>query len=142
MTTPTAGIRASDAERDQIAKLLQTAAGEGRLTPEEAGERLAQAAVARYRHDLTGLVADLPALPRAVRRERPIAGAFWIVGGLLRAAVFVGLMLLFWRVALWPLVVFGIFGFAVTRAMRFGWYARRRWWMRHGPPARWVTEVR
>lgn len=142
MTTPATGIRASDAEREQIAKLLQAAAGEGRLTPEEAGERLAQASAARYRHDLTALIADLPALPRDIRRPRRMAGAFWIVGGLLRTAAFVALMLLFWRIAFWPMVVFGIFAFAVTRAVRFGWYARRRWWMRHGPPARWVTGVR
>jgi hypothetical protein len=141
MSTPATGIRASDAEREQIAKLLQTAAGEGRLTPEEAGDRLAQASAARYRDELSALITDLPALPREPARGRPV-GAFWIIGGVLRAAAFVGFMLLFWRVAFWPMVLFGIFGFAVIRAMRFGWYARRRWWMRHGPPTRWVTVVR
>jgi len=60
MKTPTTGVRASDAEREQIATLLQTAAGEGRLTPDEAGERLAQAQTARFRHELDQLVADLP----------------------------------------------------------------------------------
>ena len=34
MNSPMTGIRASDAEREQISKLLQTAAGEGRLTPD------------------------------------------------------------------------------------------------------------
>ncbi len=144
MNSPTTGIRASDTEREQIAKLLQTAAGEGRLTPEEAGERLAQASAARFREDLDQLVADLPSVTHELPRVRAVPRAFWVVGGLLRAAAFVGFMLLFWRIALWPTLLFGIFGFfAITRAMRYGWYARRqRWMMRRGWPDRRVTVVR
>ena len=144
MNTPTTGIRASDTEREEVAKLLQTAAGEGRLTPEEAGDRLAQASAARFRDDLDRLVADLPSITHELPRERPLPRAFWVVGGLVRVAAFIGFMLLFWRVALWPTLLFGIFGFfAMTRAMRFGWYARRqRWMMRRGWRDRWVTVVR
>jgi hypothetical protein len=144
MNSPTTGIRASDAEREQVAKLLQTAAGEGRLTPEEAGDRLAQASAARFRDDLDQLVADLPSVTHELPGVRPLPRAFWVVGGLLRVAAFVGFMLLFWRIALWPTLLFGIFGFfAITRAMRYGWDARRqRWMMRRRWPDRWVTVVR
>ncbi len=145
MKTPTTGIRASDAERDQVAKLLQTAAGDGRLTPDEAGERLAQASTARFRHELEQLIADLPpAIAREMPRRRSLPGTFWVVGALLRATAFVGLLLLFWRFAFWPLALFGMFAcFAVARAVRYGWYARRHsWMMRYGYPDRWMTVVR
>ena len=144
MNSPTTGIRASDAEREQVAKLLQTAAGEGRLTPEEAGERLAQASSARFRDDLDLLVADLPSATHELPRMRSVPRGFWVVGGLLRVAAFIGFMLLFWRIAFWPMLLFGMFGlFTMTRAMRFGWYAgRQRWMMRRSLPDRWVTVVR
>ncbi len=54
------GVRASDAERDHVAQILQTAAADGRLSPEEAGERLAAASAARLRDELARLIADLP----------------------------------------------------------------------------------
>ena len=147
MKTPMTGIRASDTEREQISKLLQTAAGEGRLTPEEAGERLAEAQGARYRHELEQLVADLPPVEVsdvARGRARSVPRAFWIAGALLRATAFVGFLLLFWRFAFWPMALLGMFAFfAFARAMRYGWSARRQWWMsRRGSPARWVTVVR
>src|SRR4029077_13200875 len=50
------GVRASDAERERIAQLLQSAAAEGRLSPDEAGERLAAATAAVYREDLERLI--------------------------------------------------------------------------------------
>ena len=143
MTTPMTGIRASDAEREQISKLLQTAAGEGRLTPDEAGERLAEAQSAKYRHELEQLVADLPPVLRDVRRGpgRSVPRAFWVAGAVLRATAFLGFLLLFWRFAFWPMAFLGMFAFfAFARAMRYGWYARRQWWsMRRGFPDRWVT---
>jgi hypothetical protein len=144
MNTPATGIRASDAEREQVAKLLQTAAGEGRLTPEEAGDRLAQASAARFRDELERLVTDLPSATPEPHGARPLPRTFWVAGGLLRVAAFTGFLLLFWRFALWPALLFGIFGFfAMTRAMRFGGYARRRRWMaRRGWPDRWGTVLR
>ena len=147
MNTPMTGIRASDAEREQISKLLQTAAGEGRLTPDEAGERLAEAQGARYRHELEQLVADLPAAVVSDMnrgRGRSVPRAFWVAGALLRATAFVAFLLLFWRFAFWPMALLGMFAFfAFARARRYGWYARRQWWMmRRGSPDRWVTVVR
>ncbi|HET9708634.1 MAG TPA: DUF1707 domain-containing protein [Gemmatimonadales bacterium] len=147
MTTPMTGIRASDAEREQISTLLQTAAGEGRLTPDEAGARLADAQTATYRHELERLVADLP--PAVVSdvtrgRGRSVPRALWVGGALLRATAFAAFLLLFWRVAFWPMAVLGMFAFfAFARAMRYGRHQRRQWWMmRRGAPDRWVTVVR
>ena len=144
MKTPMTGIRASDAEREQIAKVLQTAAGEGRLTPDEAGERLAQVQDARFRHELELLVADLPpVIARETPRARTVPRALWVAGALLRATAFVAFLLLFWRFAFWPMALVGMFAFfAFARARRYGWYARRQWWMRRGAPHRWVTAVR
>jgi hypothetical protein len=60
--TPSAnGVRASDAERDQVAALLQRHYEAGRLTTTELDERLAAAYAARTRRELDGLIADLPA---------------------------------------------------------------------------------
>ena len=66
------GVRASDAERERIAQILQGAAAEGRLSPEEAGERLAAASAATYREELHLLIADLPVARE--REERARAG--------------------------------------------------------------------
>ena len=142
MKTPMTGIRASDAEREQISKLLQAAAGEGRLTPDEAGERLAEAQGAKYRHELEQLVTDLPPAARDVDGQaRAVPRVFWIGAALLRATAFVGFLMLFWRFAFWPMAFLGMFAFfAFARAVRYGWYARRQWWsMRRGFPDRWVT---
>lgn len=56
--TPT--VRASDAEREAIVARLHQAVGEGRLSADEAGERIAAAYTARLRAELDGPVADLP----------------------------------------------------------------------------------
>ena len=60
---PTAGIRASDAERDATVERLSSATGDGRLTLEEFSQRMEQATVAKTRAELDRLVADLPAEP-------------------------------------------------------------------------------
>jgi hypothetical protein len=54
------GVRASDTERERVARILQAAAGDGLLTLEEVNERLDAAFAARFRHELTALTADLP----------------------------------------------------------------------------------
>lgn len=58
-------MRASDADRDRYAAILQDAYAEGRLTREEYDERLDRCMRARTYSDLEPLVADLPkgALP-------------------------------------------------------------------------------
>lgn len=53
-------VRASDAERERIAKLVSDAAGEGRLTIAEADERLERVYTTRFRHELAEFVTDLP----------------------------------------------------------------------------------
>ena len=60
-------LRASDADRERVAERLRTAAGEGRLTPEELEERLERAFSARTDAELEPLVADLPRPPRPPR---------------------------------------------------------------------------
>jgi uncharacterized protein (DUF2267 family) len=67
-TTPTVtppvldepAVRASDADRHRVERILQEALGAGMLTLEEVEERLAGAHAARFRHDLPPLVRDLP----------------------------------------------------------------------------------
>jgi len=56
----TADVRASDAEREHVARILRAAAGEGLLTLGEADERLAALYASRWRSGLTPLTADLP----------------------------------------------------------------------------------
>jgi hypothetical protein len=58
------GLRASDADREHVAELLNEAFAEGRLTTEEHGERLEAAYAARTMGELRPLVADLPVVFR------------------------------------------------------------------------------
>jgi Domain of unknown function (DUF1707) len=60
--------RVSDADREAVADRLRTAAGDGRLDPDELEERVAAAYAARTRGDLLPLTADLPDV-RVQRRE-------------------------------------------------------------------------
>jgi hypothetical protein len=59
-------VRASDAEREEVARVVQDAGAEGRLTLAETEERLAGIYEARFRHELTQYTADLP-----TDRDRP-----------------------------------------------------------------------
>jgi hypothetical protein len=63
-------LRASDADREAVAKRLGHAAVEGRLEPGELEERLHAALRARTYGDLQRLLADLPAKPMAWERRR------------------------------------------------------------------------
>lgn len=67
-------VLASDAERHEVASIVQTAGGEGRLTLTETEERLTAVYAARYRHELAELTQDLPRQKPAVRRvpARPV----------------------------------------------------------------------
>jgi hypothetical protein len=71
----TAGVRASDAERERTATLLREHTAAGRLTPEELDERLDGAFAARTVAELDALTGDLPALAELspVGRVRPLA---------------------------------------------------------------------
>lgn len=73
--TAPARLRASDAEREQVATILRAAIGEGRLTLPEGDERLATVYAARYRDELLPVTADLPDGGRRAVTETPDARA-------------------------------------------------------------------
>ena len=60
-------VRASDAEREEVARAVQAAGGEGRLTMAETEERLSGVYAARFRHELRQFTEDLPR-PRPQRQ--------------------------------------------------------------------------
>jgi len=64
-------MRASDADRDAAAGLLNAAFAEGRLTAEEHGQRLEAAYATRTWQQLHQLTADLPAPPGAAGPVAP-----------------------------------------------------------------------
>lgn len=120
-------VRASDAEREHVATALQRAAAEGRLSPEEAGERLAAASEAKYWDDLQRLVADLPLVPEESPRPRLL---LW---GVARFALFAIFALTFWgvwgvRLLLFPLAFMAVA--ILSRPWRYRRWRRfrgRRW---------------
>ena len=63
-------VLASDAERAEVATIVQTAGGDGRLTLIETEERLTSVYAARYRQELADLTRDLPR--QATRPARPM----------------------------------------------------------------------
>ena len=65
-------MRASDADRDAAAGLLNAAFAEGRLTAEEHGQRLEAAYATRTWQQLHQLTADLPAPPGAAEPVAPV----------------------------------------------------------------------
>jgi len=94
-------LRASDADRDLVIKLLSEAAADGRLTMSEHAERSEQALAARTLGDLTTLTADL-ALPAGqpikLYPRRSVTAAFarerregrWVVPDVLPVTAFFG----------------------------------------------------
>ncbi|NSC23658.1 DUF1707 domain-containing protein [Streptomyces albus subsp. chlorinus] len=56
-----ADVRASDADRDRVADILREALAEGRLDPEEHGERVDAVYAAKTMGELEPLIRDLPA---------------------------------------------------------------------------------
>src|SRR4051794_37944176 len=64
-----AGVRASDADREQVVDLLRDHYGAGRLSEDDLSERIESAYDARTVSDLEVLVADLP-FPRATTPRR------------------------------------------------------------------------
>src|SRR5262252_3775812 len=56
--TDRGALRASHADRDQVAEVLRVAAGDGRLSPAELDERLERALTARTYAELAVLIAD------------------------------------------------------------------------------------
>ena len=66
-------IRVSDAERQRVVDELTRHCADGRLTLEEAEERMGEAWAARTRADLAAVLRDLPrSAPRRSRRPEPV----------------------------------------------------------------------
>jgi fatty acid desaturase len=103
-----AAERIGDVDRERVAERLRTAAGEGRLTPEELEERLEAALSARTQADLAPLTADLPAeqRPRARRPRGDLRVFAWIAILLVAIWAFTGAGY-FWPV--WPILGWGAF---------------------------------
>jgi Domain of unknown function (DUF1707) len=121
-------LRASDAEREEVAERLRQASIEGRLLAEELEERLAAALTARTHGELDALVADLPR-PRSGRRNSrlplPRTGpqfALAVVMGMLAVivllvvAVVLASVFVFW--GFW--IVFGLVFFGRGHRGRYG----------------------
>ncbi len=128
-------VRASDAEREEYAKMLRAAMTEGRLTLEEGEERLARVYAAKYRDELPELTADLPDGGRRAPFENPevkadferqarrmLAGHTGLV--VVIAAVLVGLWALSGAHFFWPAIPLLFLTFSVLKAARW-----RRWAM-------------
>jgi Domain of unknown function (DUF1707) len=122
-----ATLRASDADREQIAERLRKATGEGRLLAEELEERLESAFTARTYGELDAVVADLPgATVRRRERPRPPAlSAVHVIALFILAPVILSLML---AVAVIVATLFSAWGLLLI----VGWFAfghgRRHYW--------------
>jgi hypothetical protein len=69
-------LRASDADRDRAASVLNSAMAEGRLTAEEHSDRLDGIYAAKTNADIAPYLADLPAhMPRSAVASRSASGA-------------------------------------------------------------------
>jgi len=137
-----AHLRASDADRERVAKFLREQHGVGRLTHDELEERIDRAYHAVTMGDLDRLIADLPhpnrpPAPRRaqVRRRRPPVGlipvglaallafgaptAAIILVAVMGALVITGLALVFaLGVALGPFLVVGLLIMLALRRRR------------------------
>jgi len=147
-------LRASDADREQIAERLRKATGEGRLLAEELEERLEATFAARTYGELDAVVADLPGVT-ARRRERarsPVLTPVHVVALFLLAPVILSLMLamavivatLFSAWGLLLVVGWFVFGhgrrnWGPTHSYRRSLYAASRWPARRAPgPRPWI----
>ena len=107
--TRRSSIRASDADREDVAQRLTQAAAEGRLLVHELEERLATALQARTYGELEAVVADLPRVsastPTRARRSTSLLGSH-PAAGLILASVAL-LMIVVVAVALATVLAFG-----------------------------------
>lgn len=132
-------IRASDAEREEYAKIIRAAMTEGRLTLEEGEERLAQTYAVKYRDELPALGADLPGGGRQALFDEPQArderrrdsrrhlsrhaGALIVL-----AVVLTGVWALSGAHFFWPAIPLGILAIGFLKHARY-----RRWAAAHVP---------
>jgi hypothetical protein len=131
-------IRASDAEREDYAKILRAAMAEGRLTLEEGEERLASVYAAKYRDELAPLTTDLPDGGRRALYDTPEAreeherharraltghaGLIAVIG-----AVLVGLWALSHAHFFWPIIPLLFLWFGFARHLAWRRWARAGW---------------
>jgi DUF1707 SHOCT-like domain len=147
-----ATLKASDADRDQIAERLRKATGEGRLLAEELEERLEATFAARTYGELDAVVADLPGVT-VRRRERPrppALNAVHVIALFILAPVILSLLLALAVVvatlfSAWGLLlIVGWFMFGHGRRHYWGSYRRSvyaasRWPARRAPGTRpWI----
>jgi Flp pilus assembly protein TadB len=125
-------LRASDADRENVAERLRHAAAEGRLLAEELEERLGKALKARTYGELDSVVADLPANRVARRSPIPLARPALVLAIVLAAVAVIALAILLitgllaaW--AMWAFIAWWMFGGRRAR--------RRQRAMRHRPPS-------
>jgi hypothetical protein len=102
-------LRVSDADRERTAERLRTAAGEGRIRPDELEQRLEVAFAALTESELERVVADLPAPapPARPSRRRAERRVFAAVSVLLVAIWALTGADYFWPV--WPILGWGVF---------------------------------
>jgi hypothetical protein len=113
-------IRIGAAEREAAIAALGEHMAAGRLEPDEYGDRVAQASIARYEADLAPLFADLPALVPSTARSamgRRIGDAAAEPGAPLFGHV--GLRL----VSLAPLVALVLFFVLIAAGIELAWLA-------------------
>lgn len=134
----TGHLRASDADREQVAERLRAAAAEGRIDIEELEERLTATLAARTYADLDAVLADLPPATPVRRRSRvPATPGGWalvtvlaLVGALAALVVLTALL----SMLVVGAVVFGLF--AHHTGYRHSRRARRPYPYRHAHPGR------
>jgi hypothetical protein len=114
--TRTGHLRASDADRDQVAERLRNAATEGRIGFDELEERLTAALAARTYGELEAVVADLPRQQPARRRTlvpaSPVARVaivLAIVVPVMLAAI-VAVTAFFSAWIIWAVIAWAVFG--------------------------------
>ena len=128
MTEVVPSVRASDADRERVAAIVSSAAGQGMLTLEEADERLARVWAARYVAELAPITADLPDAGRRLAPvDHGVRAAARAAFGRHLALYLIGVALLvalwaasgadfFWPA--WPIIGFGFGVWAHARAVR------------------------
>jgi hypothetical protein len=136
----TGHLRASDADRDQVAERLRAAAAEGRIGFDELEERLSKTLSARTYGELEAVVADLPSSPPARRQTwipaSPLVRAAIVlaiaVPVIMAAIVAVTAFLSAW--VIWALIGWYCFGYHRRRPYQRRYGASRAHW--HAGPGR------